>query len=199
MDKGQIGQPSNVADEERAFVAPYLALRRKDFEQRGYSLRAVLNALRYLVRTGDQYRYMPNDLPLWLVIYQRTHRWIRARCFETMVEDLRILLREFSGRKSQPKAMILDSRTLQSTPESSSRAGYDGAKRRKGSKVYAAVKARLAATMKLHTSRAKRPWSNPGDTHIPEGSPSDRSRAIYDEAVRLTRKAARIRSPSRSL
>ncbi len=56
-----------------------------------------------------------------------------------MVEDLRMLLREYVGRKTQPTAMILDSRTLQSTPESGARGGYDGAKRRKESKVHAAV------------------------------------------------------------
>ena len=51
---------------------------------------------------------MPNDLPPWNVVYQQAQRWIRARCFETMVEDLRMLLREFAGRKAQPTAMILD-------------------------------------------------------------------------------------------
>jgi transposase len=133
------GYPSDVSDEEWAFVAPYLALCKEDAEQRDYSLRAVFNALRYLVRTGGQWRYMPNDLPPWTVVYQQTQRWIRARCFESMVEDLRLLLRELAGRKGQPTAMILDSRTLQSTPESGARAGYDGAKRRKGSKIHAAV------------------------------------------------------------
>ena len=133
-----INQPL-VTDEEWAFVAPYLALCREDSEQREYNLRTVFNGLRYIVRTGGQWRYMPNDLPPWPVVYQQTQRWIRTRCFETMVEDLRMLLREFSGRKAQPTAMILDSRTLQSTPESGARAGYDGAKRRKGSKVHAAV------------------------------------------------------------
>ena len=53
-------------------------------------------------------------------------------------EDLRSLLREFAGRKPWPTAMVVDSRTLQSTPESGARGGYDGAKRRKGSKVHAA-------------------------------------------------------------
>jgi transposase len=138
-NKGQIGYPSDVRDEEWVFVAAYLALCREDSEQRECSLRAVFNALRYIVRTGGQWRYMPNDLPPWPVVYQQTQRWIRARCFETMVEDLRMLLREFSGRKAQPTAMILDSRTLQSTPESGARAGYDGARRRKGSKVHPAV------------------------------------------------------------
>lgn len=54
-------------------------------------------------------------------------------------EHDRALLRENSGRKAQPTTMILDSRTLQSTPESGARGGYDGAKPRKGSKVHAAV------------------------------------------------------------
>jgi len=147
------GYPSDVTDEEWAFVAPYLALCKEDAEQRDYPLRAVFNALLYIVRTGSQWRYLPNDLPPWNVVYQQTQRWIRARCFETMVEDLRMLLREFAGRKGQPTAMILDSRTLQSTPESGARAGYDGAKRRKGSKVHAAVDT-LGHLLALHVTPA---------------------------------------------
>src|SRR5580693_2225650 len=140
MDKReQSGYPSDVTDEEWAFVAPYLALCKEEAEQRDYPLRVVFNALRYIVRTGSQWRYMPNDLPPWNVVYQQTQRWIRACCFEIMVEDLRMLLREFAGRKGQPTAACIDSRTLQSTPESGARAGYDGAKRRKGSKVHIAV------------------------------------------------------------
>ena len=126
------GYPSDVSDEEWAFVTGYLALCREDAGQREHSLRAVFNGLRYIVRTGNQWRFMPHDLPPWPIVYQQTQRWIRARCFEIMVEDLRSLLREFAGRKPQPTAMIIDSRTIQSTPESGVRAGYDGAKRRKG-------------------------------------------------------------------
>ena len=73
------------------------------------------------------------------MVYQQTQRWLAAGCFAALVDDLRLLLREAQGRKRQPSAAILDSRTLQSTPESGSRAGYVGAKRRKGSKVHAAV------------------------------------------------------------
>src|SRR5687768_1983828 len=81
--------PTDVSDEEWAFVAPYLALIRQDAPQ-------------------------------------RTH-------------DLRGLLRLAPGREPEPTAAILDSRTLRSTPESGARGGYDGAKRKKGSKVHAAV------------------------------------------------------------
>ena len=56
-----------------------------------------------------------------------------------MVHDLRVLLRLAQGRAPQPSAVILDGRTVQSTPESGGRAGYDGHKRRKGSKAHLAV------------------------------------------------------------
>ena len=119
VHKPRVGRyPSDVSDEEWAFVAPYLALCREDAQQRKYSLREVFNGLRYVVRTGVQWRMVPHDLPPWTVIYQQAQRWIRAQCFQVMIEDLRMLLREFAGRKEQPRAMVLDSRTLQSTPES---------------------------------------------------------------------------------
>jgi len=82
---------------------------------------------------------MPNDLPPWYVVYQQTQRWLAAGCFTALVDDLRLLLREAKGRNWQPSAAIFDSRTLQSTPESGNHPPYDGAKRRKGSKVHAAV------------------------------------------------------------
>jgi transposase len=130
-----------------------LALCREDARQREYSLRAVFNALRYVAKTGCHWRMLPNDLPPWQVVYQQMRRWIDARCFETMVEDLRGLLREYAGRKAQPTAMILDSRTLRSTPESGARGGYDGAKRRRGSKVHAAADT-LGHLLALHVTAA---------------------------------------------
>jgi transposase len=110
-NKGQVGYSSDVSDEEWAFVAPYLALCREDAAQRSHSLRAVFNALRWLVKTGAHWRMIPNDLPPWPVVYQQTRRWIRAGCFEIMVEDLRSLLREFVERKPQPTAMVVDKHT----------------------------------------------------------------------------------------
>lgn len=133
------GYPSDVSDEEWAFVAPYLVLCREDALQREYSLREVFNRLRYIVRSGAHWRMMPNDLPPWSAVYQQARRWLQAGCFEAMVNDLRVILRELAGRPRQPTAVILDSRTLRSTPGSGSRAGYDGAKRRKGSNLHVAV------------------------------------------------------------
>jgi transposase len=131
--------PSDVTDEEWAFVAPYLTLMTEEAPQRRYPLREVFNALRWIVRTGAPWRMLPHDFPPWPVVYQQTQRWIKAGCFEQIVHDLRILLRDAEGREAHPTAVILDSRTLQSTPESGERAGYDGYKRKKGSKVHMAV------------------------------------------------------------
>lgn len=131
--------PSDVRDDEWAFVAPYLTLMTEDAPQRVHSLREVFNGLRWIVRAGASWRMMPHDLPPWEMVYQQTQRWIKAGVFEAMVHDLRALLRLAKGRKEQPSAAIFDSRTLQSTPESGTRAGYDGHKRKRGSKTHLAV------------------------------------------------------------
>ena len=133
------GYPSDVSDDEWAFVAPYLTLLPEDVSQRIYGLRDVFNALRYIVHTGMQWRMMPHDLPPWYDVYQQARRWLAAGCFENIVHDLRLVLREAKGRNRQPAAAILDSRTVQSTPESGQRAGYDAGKKRKGSKIHIAV------------------------------------------------------------
>ena len=133
------GYPSDVTDEEWAFAAPYLSLMTEEAPQRVYSLREVFNGLRWIIRAGAPWRFMPSDLPPWEIVYQQSQRWIKAGVFEHMVHDLRALLRLAEGRHEQPSAAIFDSRTLQSSPESGPRAGYDGAKRKKGSKTHIAV------------------------------------------------------------
>jgi transposase len=147
------GYPTDVSDEEWAFCAPYLTLMTEDAPQREYSLREVFNGLRYIIHTGCQWRMMPNDLPPWHAVYQQTQRWLKAGVFEAMVHDLRAILRLAAGRNEQPSAAILDARTLQSTPESGGRAGYDGAKRRRGSKVHVAVDT-LGHLLALHVTPA---------------------------------------------
>src|ERR687883_390540 len=129
--------PSDVSDEAWSFVAPYLCLLPEDAVQRRHDLRAVFNALKWIVRAGAPWRLLPlalaeqalaagvslkcrepHDFPPWEIVYQQTMRWLAAGVFEAMVHDLRVLLRDFAGRNKRPSAAILDSRTLQSTPES---------------------------------------------------------------------------------
>jgi transposase len=153
MSSSRPGYPSDVSDDEWALLAPYLTLLREDAGQREHSLREVFNGLRYVVKTGAPWRWMPNDLPPWEAVYQQAQRWRAAGCFEQPADDLRALLRLASGRSPEPSAAILDSRTLRSTPESGERAGYDGAKRKKGSKVHLAVDT-LGHLLALHVTSA---------------------------------------------
>jgi transposase len=145
--------PSDVSDAEWQFVVPYLCLLPEDAGQRVYELRDVFDGLRWIVRTGSPWRYMPKDFPPWEMVYQQSRRWLKAGCFEVIVHDLRAVLRFAAGRDPEPTAAISDGRTVQSTPESGSRAGYDGSKRREGSKVHMAVDT-LGHLLALHVTPA---------------------------------------------
>lgn len=139
MNTTRKSYPSDVSDAEWEFLLPYLSLMREDAPQREHPLRELFDALRYVVKTGCQWRFLPHDFPPWTAVYQQARRWVQAGAFEAIAHDLRIMVRLLEGRNEQPSATILDSRTLQSTPESGSRAGFDGAKKKKGTKVHAAV------------------------------------------------------------
>jgi transposase len=131
--------PSAVSDDEWAFIAPDLTLMKADAPQRDHPLRDVFNGLRYMVRSGGTWRMLPHDLPPWYPVYQPTQRWLAAGVFEAIVDDVRMLLRWAADHNADPSAVIIDGRTMQSSPESGARAGFDGPKRRKGSKIHRVV------------------------------------------------------------
>lgn len=78
---------------------------------------------------------------------------LKAEVFEAIVDDPRAVPRLAHGRTEEPSAAMFDSRTLQSSPESGHREGYDGAKRRKGRKVHLAVDT-LVHLLALHVTPA---------------------------------------------
>jgi transposase len=131
--------PTDVRDDAWAFVAPYVTLMTEDAPQRDPSLREVFHGLRWLVRAGAAWRLRPQDLPPWYTVYQQSYRWLTAGVFAAIVHDLREILRVAQGRNAQPSAAIFDSRTRQSTPARGTRAGDEGAQRRRGAQVHRAV------------------------------------------------------------
>ena len=94
-------------------------------------------------RTGVPWRYLPGDFPPHDAVFQPSQRWARSGAFEAMAHHLRTLLHVLAERDVQPTGAVLGSRTIPLTPSSGHRAahrgGYDGSKRRKGSKIHAAV------------------------------------------------------------
>ena len=139
MNTTRKSYPSDVADAEWEFLVSYLSLMREAAPRREYPLRDLFNAMRYVVRTGCQWWYLPHDLPPWTAVYQQASRWLQTGVFEAIVHDLRVITRFLSERTIEPSAAILDDRTLQSTPESGGRAGFEGAKKNKGCEVHVAV------------------------------------------------------------
>lgn len=87
MSTSRQASPPDVSDDEWAFVAPYLSLIAPDALQRKYDLREVDNGLRWLARTGAQWRMRPHDFPRWEAVDQQTPRWLRAGCFEAIAHD----------------------------------------------------------------------------------------------------------------
>ncbi len=111
--------PSDVSDEEWDFVMPYLTLMTLDAPQRSHDLREVFNALRWIVRSGAPWRYLPGDFPAWHTVYQQTQRWIKAEVFAAIAHDLRALLRQTQGKKAQQEG---SARRLNPAPPSWTRA-----------------------------------------------------------------------------
>jgi transposase len=68
--------PSDVSDAELARRAAVLDPAARGCPQRRHDLREVFNALRWLVRTGAQWAYLPHEFPAWPVVYQQARRWI---------------------------------------------------------------------------------------------------------------------------
>src|SRR5829696_5083779 len=109
--------PSDVSDEEWTFVAPYFALVREDAPQREYDLREGLNGLRWVVRTGSAWRYMPHDLPLWESGYRRTRPSHSAPVFDHVIDYLRIVLRSSEAGTKDSTAVIVFFRNDTATTE----------------------------------------------------------------------------------
>jgi transposase len=82
MNTTRKSYPSDFTDAEWEFLLPYLTLMRDDAPQRDYPLRELFNAIRYLVKTSCQWRFLPHDFPPWTAGYQQARRWIQAGVFE---------------------------------------------------------------------------------------------------------------------
>jgi transposase len=111
----------------------------EDAPQREQSLREVCNGLRWMVRAGAAWRMLPHDLPPWHTVDPQRQRGLQAGVVAALAQDRRAVLRVAQGRKAEPSAVRCDRRTVPSTPASGTRAGSDGAKRRRGAQVPRAV------------------------------------------------------------
>lgn len=99
------------------FVALFLTLVTENTPQCAYSLREVVNGLRWIACMGAPWRMMSSELPSWHTVYQQTQRWLKAKVFESLVRDLRMVLRDIDSRTPALCAVVFDARAMQATPE----------------------------------------------------------------------------------
>lgn len=131
------GYPTDLKDTEWQLIAPLLPGAARTGRPRQTDLRAVINALRYLVRSGCEWRMLPNDFPPWQTVYYWFRRFMRRLLFKT-IHDLALMLdRLVAERDAAPSAGVLDSQSVKA-PAAKER-GYDAFKKVKGRKRHIAV------------------------------------------------------------
>jgi putative transposase len=130
--------PTDLTDEEWARVEPFLPEPSTTGRRREVDLREVMNAIRYVARTGCGWRMLPKDFPPWQTVYWWFRRFVRLMLFRTIHNIAVMIDRERAGREASPTAGVLDSQTVKA-PASGGTRGYDGAKKIVGRKRHIAV------------------------------------------------------------
>lgn len=129
--------PTDLTDEEWVRIEPYLPPPAPTGRQREVDLREVLNAIRYLVRTGCGWRMLPKDFPPWQTVYWWFRRFVRLLLFRTIHDIALMIDRERHGREASPSGGVLDSQSVKA-PAAKAR-GFDAAKKTVGRKRHVAV------------------------------------------------------------
>jgi putative transposase len=130
--------PTDLTDTEWEQIEPLLPKPAKRGRKRKADLREILNAIRYMARSGGGWRMLPVHFGPWETVYWWFRRFVRRMLFQTIHDIALMLDREQSGRQASPTAGIIDSQTVKSPPAPGG-GGYDAAKKVKGRKRHIAV------------------------------------------------------------
>jgi len=129
--------PTDLTDAEWSRVEPLLPGSSRTGRRRSVDLREILNAIRYMARTGGGWRMLPKDFPPWQTVYWWFRRFARLLLFRTMHDVALFNDRERQGREASPNAGVIDSQTVKA-PSAAAR-GYDAGKKIVGRKRHIAV------------------------------------------------------------
>jgi putative transposase len=138
IEKSSKRYPTDLTDMEWQTVEPLLPKPGKTGRRRRVDLREVLNAIRYLARTGCGWRMLPHDFPPWQTVYWWFRRFVRRLLFQTIHDIALMIDRERSGREASPTGGVLDSQSVKA-PGAHKQRGFDAAKKITGRKRHVAV------------------------------------------------------------
>ncbi len=114
-----MGYPSDMSDAEWSVLSPY-------FDQQGpgrpreHDIRSIINGLRYLLRSGCQWRMLPQEYPPWESVYGYVRRWRRTGKWDEIHVALRGAVREKAGKEVSPSAAIIDSQSVKTVQKGGS-------------------------------------------------------------------------------
>ncbi len=130
--------PTDLTDEEWSQIFPLLPSVARRGRRPSVDLREVLNAIRYMTRSGGGWRMLPKDFPPWQTVYWWFRRFVRLMLFKTIHNVALMLDREREGREASPSAGVIDSQTVKA-PAAGAQRGYDAGKKIVGRKRHIAV------------------------------------------------------------
>lgn len=133
LEPGQVYQ-SDLTDAQWARLAPLLPRQQGSGKAQQISLRQIVNACLYLVRTGCQWRLLPHEYPKWQIVYYHFAKWRRDHVWDDVLSALREQDRLAAGRAPAPSMVIVDSQSTKTT-EMGGETGYDGGKKSQRAKA----------------------------------------------------------------
>ncbi len=107
--------PSDLTDAQWARILPHIPLAKPGGRPRRHAERELVNGIRYLMRAGCSWRYLPEGFPPWETVYASFRQWQRDGTWERLHDGLRRQVRVQAGRDPEPSAAILDSQSAKTT------------------------------------------------------------------------------------